>query len=220
MHSFSAEELRTYDFSAPHFTEEPFAAAVRLEFLLQDEALTRERVQRLEVVRAEARAKALPFATHTQEDFLREAVWLRTGVLYEQLSEGKATASHLSELAADPEALLAVHRLAFQATPDELTRVMEVLQARVWNWLRDRENAGALSEHAGNSVATWTFDESSLVVRDNSVHAGRDAAKHFAVPNTLVAVTQVSTGDEPWEISDIGDWDDPDDETEGATDIH
>lgn len=208
MNHFTAEELREYDFSADHFTKDPFPSALRLEFLLQDEALTEERAKRLEAIRAEARMKALPFATHAQEDFLREAVWLRTGMLYEQLSDGKASPSHLAALANDPDSLAAVHRLAFQSTPDELERVMEVLQARVWCWLRNLENAGALVDHAGNSVATWTFDQSSLIVRDNPVTAGRDAAKHFAVPNTMIAVTQVSTGDEPMEISDIGVWED------------
>ncbi len=206
-HNLGAEEVREYNFSAEAEAGYVSEVVERLEYVLQHEDCTVERAEKLEAIRADARSRALPFATHAPDEFLREALWLRQGSLFQQVVWfQKSALAQITALAHDPECLLAVHHLAFQAPAEKLQHAMDLYQSRLWNWLRDLENAGALHKHAGKAVAAGNFDQSQLIVRDNVVTAGQDAAEHFAVPSSLIAVTHISTGDEPMEISDIGDW--------------
>lgn len=199
----SNPDLALHDFSAA-FDSDGVEAGVYFRTLLLDEGLVSKRVRRLLAVREKQQAEGQEQQVHAATEYLCELVWIRAHALLTRIAGGEANVGRLKQLADDPDNLPLASRLLQRGDDGFLQEIIDSHQAETWNWLRDRALDGTLKRFAGKHVASWTTDESQLVVANDPVEAARMASQMHNVPMDMIAVTYVDTGEEPMEISDIG----------------
>ena len=202
-------DLASHDFSDA-FDSDDLEAGVYFRTLLLDEGLVSKRVSRLLAVREKQQAEGQEQQVHAATEYIRELVWIRAHTRLAHIAGGEANVGRLKQLADDPENLPLASCLLQRGDDGFLQEMILCHQAQTWSWLRDRVCDGTLERFAGKHVASWTTDESQIVVADNPVEAGRIASQKHNVPMDMIAVTFVDTGLGPMEVSDFGSW--PDEE--------